>query len=491
LINDKISKGHERITNIENLKDGTPIKFSQLDNAILQLVSLTYFSNSFSIYEKSDGFRNRFIDLSLAHRYNEFSKRSNSILFEEYEKIKELYKDSADTKKENFELTKSRMAQSILPRNFLYFSDLEGQINFITHYKTEGWDFLPESLYVSFDREFFDSNQDFFNKKSHLNDKLLKEIEYILFRNEYEEKEKGIDRFKGRILIHLFLYLLKQDLEFLTIKDSVNKLIAELNGTIDIRNIPVLIANFILSNDFDDPHNILDGLSDFVKSFNTEFDSFQNCSTDDRMVVFAITEGLKNTLKKIFRFWKAPNFIFSFDWMDLSAGESALLTLFSNLDQSAQLFQDSDYVWLLIDEGELYLHPEWQRTFFSDLHKYLPLFFKEKKIQLFLTSHSPFIVSDLPKDNIILLNKDENGYCDVVDKHKFGETFGANIHMLFAESFFLKETFIGKFAENKILELIKKIKSKSESYETLKREIEIIGEPFLKMKLTELLEGNK
>jgi len=67
----------------------------------------------------------------------------------------------------------------------------------------------------------------------------------------------------------------------------------------------------------------------------------------------------------------------------------------------------------LFDEPEVALHPNWQKQYLNEV---ITLFQKMKKeYQFIFTSHSPFLLSDIPKQNIIFLDKDENGKCKVVD----------------------------------------------------------------------------
>ncbi|MFA6144232.1 MAG: AAA family ATPase [Sulfuricurvum sp.] len=159
--------------------------------------------------------------------------------------------------------------------------------------------------------------------------------------------------------------------------------------------------------------------------------------------------------------------------------------------------------FLFIDEFELGLHPNWQKKALTYMIDFLKLF--DVKIDLFITSHSPFILSDLPKENVVFLEKykkdeDKNqkeGNCKNVTKETNIETFGANIHTLLSHGFFMKDGLMGEFAKGKI-NLIKEfyddvIKYKDNKdelvasrciYDDKKNEFwkiqEIIGEPFLK-----------
>jgi predicted ATPase len=175
------------------------------------------------------------------------------------------------------------------------------------------------------------------------------------------------------------------------------------------------------------------------------------------------------------------------DWRDMSSGEKAFLDLFSRIDWAIRN-QKSNHklVYLLLDEGEAGFHPLWQRRYLSYLIKFLGLF-PNKVFHIILTTHSPFIVSDLPKENIILLKLNNEGKCVIENKFTLIErTFAANIHSILADSFFMEEGLIGKFATDFINTLFEqKSGSTNNDLESVLRIINIIGEPLIALKLME------
>ena len=58
---------------------------------------------------------------------------------------------------------------------------------------------------------------------------------------------------------------------------------------------------------------------------------------------------------------------------------------------------------LLIDEIENHLHPTWQRRVIPALQKHFP------QVQIFATTHSPFVVAGLKKGQVHLLQRDADG----------------------------------------------------------------------------------
>lgn len=106
------------------------------------------------------------------------------------------------------------------------------------------------------------------------------------------------------------------------------------------------------------------------------------------------------------------------------------------------------HVCMLMDEVELYYHPDLQRKFVKlllDSITSVPLD-NIYDINITLVTHSPFVLSDIPQSNILCLQKGES-------ESRQGQTFGANIVDLLNESFFLQGT-IGDIAQSCINEVV-------------------------------------
>ncbi|WP_298997489.1 hypothetical protein [uncultured Tenacibaculum sp.] len=146
---------------------------------------------------------------------------------------------------------------------------------------------------------------------------------------------------------------------------------------------------------------------------------------------------------------------------------------------------------LILDEIELYYHPELQRKYISFLLKSLEKVPLDNidSINICLITHSPYILSDIPHFYTLRLN---NG---IPDKD-IAKTFGANIHELLTDSFFLDNSFIGEFAHKFITDLIEEINNienniSDDEYDDYLKRINIIDEPFFKYKLIERLESKR
>jgi len=162
----------------------------------------------------------------------------------------------------------------------------------------------------------------------------------------------------------------------------------------------------------------------------------------------------------------------------LSFGEKSLINLFSSLYEFTikkyhHLRRKEHYI-LLLDEADLGFHPLWKKKYINVISKVTPLIFSKlnegvdngknpnlenRKIQIIISTHDSLTLSDIPNYNITYIDK---VFDDLSDRSKIlsieekpSKSFGANIHDLLADSFFLKDGFMGEFAKEKIDEIIK------------------------------------
>ncbi|MHA4196220.1 AAA family ATPase [Bacillus cereus] len=179
--------------------------------------------------------------------------------------------------------------------------------------------------------------------------------------------------------------------------------------------------------------------------------------------------------------------------LQLSSGQKAMLDTFSRFYSVAIDINNlaDKNILILIDEGELYFHPQWQKSLLKDLLDFFKTIY-HKDIQVILTSNSPFIVSDLPKHNIVFIGKKAGGNSMIDTLVNKKQTFAANIHTLLSDSFFLEGELIGDFAKEKINWLINILSGDIENIrrneKKIRKLINLIGEPIIKNKLMSMLE---
>lgn len=135
---------------------------------------------------------------------------------------------------------------------------------------------------------------------------------------------------------------------------------------------------------------------------------------------------------------------------------SSILYHVTNLNsvEEAEVIIKYENINIILDEIELYFHPEFQRCFLDRLLQGLTFINTStiSGINIVIISHSPFILSDIPKQNVLFL-KSEVGKSKP-QKYDADNTFGENIHEILSNGFFLADT-KGEFAKKKIEKFLK------------------------------------
>jgi polyhydroxyalkanoate synthesis regulator phasin len=181
----------------------------------------------------------------------------------------------------------------------------------------------------------------------------------------------------------------------------------------------------------------------------------------------------------------------------LSSGEEKLLYLFINIyDYILYMKRISiSKFTIIIDEPDTLLHPNWQKKIVFLLVTFINTFFRDDVFNIILTTHSPFLLSDIPKQNIIFLDTDDNENCKVVDGlHEKKQTFGANIHTLLSDSFFMEDGLMGEFAREKIdraFNLLNQAELSDEDIRDCEQIISIVGEPIIKKQMQKMLDSKR
>lgn len=141
------------------------------------------------------------------------------------------------------------------------------------------------------------------------------------------------------------------------------------------------------------------------------------------------------------------------DFNTLSSGEKqqvfTISSILYHLQNLRSVFKDSNrqrvaysHACVILEEIELYYHPELQQEFM----KYLLDGIRQvrlgdvKALCFLIVTHSPFVLSDIPSDKILSLSKDYNTEEEVV------RSFAANIHEMLKTGFFLPTGSVGLVA---------------------------------------------
>lgn len=118
-------------------------------------------------------------------------------------------------------------------------------------------------------------------------------------------------------------------------------------------------------------------------------------------------------------------------------------------------------VSVILEEIELYYHPELQRQFMKYLLDGLMQIRLSQilAVNILVVTHSPFVLSDIPTSSILALK-------DGVPQKRELQTFGANIHDLLNSGFFMEDGSRGLFAEWIIKELVRALGLHSKAHRT-------------------------
>ncbi|KAB0563332.1 hypothetical protein C9383_08100 [Pseudomonas palleroniana] len=168
-------------------------------------------------------------------------------------------------------------------------------------------------------------------------------------------------------------------------------------------------------------------------------------------------------------------------WTDQSSGLRALVDQFSLLRNAfANMKRKAlKHILVFIDEGDAYLHLEWQRRYISLLNKFLlnvKSEFGMEIIQVVIATHSPVITGDFPA--CMITNLDQ----EVVPQN----TFAAPLEDIVLNSF--GAAAIGEFAATKINELNARLKQ-GEASALDQLLLESIGDIGIQKALYRALEG--
>lgn len=136
------------------------------------------------------------------------------------------------------------------------------------------------------------------------------------------------------------------------------------------------------------------------------------------------------------------------EWSNQSSGLQALVEQFSLIDDAIFKATEKNYksVLLLIDEGDAYLHLDWQRKYISMVNKFLGGLKRKynlDNLQLIMATHSPLLAADIPRDFVTSL-----------DSNNSLSTFAAPIEEVIANAF--SSNSLGEFAANNINEIYKR-----------------------------------
>jgi len=185
--------------------------------------------------------------------------------------------------------------------------------------------------------------------------------------------------------------------------------------------------------------------NDYIAHQEGHYSGVEEIETSDAEVI----------LSTITRIGSLPEYLqnnIDYGWSGLSSGEFAKISIFSSLynklvNTGFERTDAPNYL-VVIDEADLYLHPEWQRVFVSDLVGMIVSLEACNNIQFIITTHSPLIIGDFLPEDIVTL-KLENGRPIVANSLGFG----TKLSDAYLDGMFLDSTY-GEHSRGKLQHLI-------------------------------------
>ena len=186
-----------------------------------------------------------------------------------------------------------------------------------------------------------------------------------------------------------------------------------------VKDIPSYIATKIISAIFKNKNEKVGDVQ--KKVFDEINEIFENLSIDVKV------EDISQDGRNITLFTNSSGD--EFDINELSSGEKQLF-----LRTLAIKMLNPENSIILIDEPELSLHPKWQQRI-VDVYKKIG-----KNNQIIIATHSPHILGSVKKENIMLLDKDDDGKIVVRTGDELYDSYGQPTERILEDIMGLKTT---------------------------------------------------
>ena len=354
----------------------------------------------------------------------------------------------------------------------------------------DGWEFEKNILNSYFENpELYDDiflpNGQLFNGFRYKIWKLKNNIQ--LFKNGYrKELYETIDKYYMEDILNnnpvmFYFFFILQDSYY---DSTVEKLLLDLSNNNEKINLITVFENFWIDSGQENEYQqilekqneifhkdyLLSQKDDVVKKLlDFQDDVYEILDKMLNHLGARIYENIKRDIPFVSVVYPEGFYKIEYDYRtvnDLSSGEMKSCEyryeLFHSLSQTKGCF-------ITKDEPENYLHPEWCRCFlnlyikaYTHTKEYIYKISKEKRqkydlqkrFTVIISTHSPFLLSDVTNDYIIYLDKDKNGIAYEVNIEK--ESFAGNICEMYCSNMFMENT-IGEFARVKLKEIINNI----------------------------------
>lgn len=249
----------------------------------------------------------------------------------------------------------------------------------------------------------------------------LKSFSYHEIDNPRNEKHIKI---KKELNILPKIIYVPTEINFQKMNTASTTLVQEYNfinivNTNLIKDIPSYIATKMISAMLKNKNEKVGDVQ--KKVFNEINEIFENLSIDVKV------EDISQDGRNITLFTNSSGD--EFDINELSSGEKQLF-----LRTLAIKMLNPENSIILIDEPELSLHPKWQQRI-VDVYRKIG-----KNNQIIIATHSPHILGSVRKENIILLDKDDDGKIVVKTGDELYDSYGQPTERILEDIMGLKTT---------------------------------------------------
>jgi len=249
----------------------------------------------------------------------------------------------------------------------------------------------------------------------------LKEFSYNETNNPRNEKHIKI---KNELDILPKVIYVPTEINFQKINTASTALVQEYNfinivNTNLIKDIPSYIATKMISAMFKNKNEKVGDVQ--KKVFDEINEIFENLNIDVKV------EDISQDGRNITLFTNSAGD--KFDINELSSGEKQLF-----LRTLAIRMLNPENSIILIDEPELSLHPKWQQRI-VDVYRKIG-----KNNQIIIATHSPHILGSVKKENIMLLDKDDEGKIVVKTGDELYDSYGQPTERILEDIMGLKTT---------------------------------------------------
>lgn len=358
--------------------------------------------------------------------------------------------------------------------------------------------------------------------KTELDDRLYKNY-YWTFKDKVRYDLSPKYRFTHDLMVDFAIYLRKWIEGMSECKDTQYELSADYGKMSIIKRLEAL-CQFIDMYSTQEPCGYKYGLvwqigTDIVDIFHLLNKMDDKYFTGDRFSIpvdeIDLSEGsvMGDLFERIDQYRPDEFGIFTkellpFHWTHISSGEYQYAKVWGQIEgyglRMKVMAQRERYrearvpdMLMLMDEPETYMHPELCRRFVHIMSQILQKRPKEACLQIIVSTHSPFILSDLLSEQIVKMDYDADGLCKIYSNLQ-KPYFAANIHSIMADGFFLRYT-IGEqarlFLQSKF-DFLKSLTEKRDGLSTeekeevarLKEFAPAIGDDMIRYSFEQLLE---